>query len=1137
LLKNRKSRLVVGIVLFLIIVLVVPNAIPTARGEVTKLYPTDDSWVEAETPNNNHGTETEIHVKADTKTRRTYLKFDLSGLPLGWVITSAKLYLYCTAANPTSNLRVDAHETGDSWSEGTITWNNAPAVGALAASNLAVGNIGQFYFWNVTSYAQAQYNGDKKLSVVVKFPLDDPTQNNPDYHRDFASKEYTGTGNDPYLEIVYASYSPPQASFNYSPPDPYAYETITFNASASNDPDGTIVSYRWDFGDSNITTVTDRIITHFYADCGNFTVTLTVTDNDGLTDSRAANVTVLNPALHVSLLDGSIIGSNQYDPWLNEGWLLNLTGTSGTFTVRVNMTSAAHYSYDTHLVIDLNDAGYSNLVSLRVNSTLVPKSAFQCGTPKPYGVQDWSDCVYPTWFNDTCINLGTIPPKGYVDAVVSVSFSNAANVRMHFDAYGKTVCWTPTTMGAIAWSPHSEDSTVLFYPPPVVPPYADFTWSPLSPQVGELVTFNGSLSTPDGGTIVSWDWDFGDTITGSGEIVTHAYSTYGTFTVTLNVTDSECKWDTESKTITVREHPHADFSWSPVSPEVGETVTFNGSLSTPDGGTIISYEWDFGDGSPHKFGKIVTHVYNNNGTYTVTLNVTDSEGKWDTESKSITIRIKKYYLTVVSPYGTTGGQGWYDNCTTAYATLDTGIVDHGNGTRKIFTHWSGDASGTNYSKSNPIHMDGNKTAIANWKTQYRVTFAQTGLDSTATGTVVTVNTTMITFPQLPFTMWVNKSSWVTYFYSDIVSSTVSGKRFKLVNVTSPPSPFQVTGPVTVTGNYKTQYQITVTASPSGALGGTFKVTYTQCGTTYTNIQKTTPWTEWVDASTDVTVSEPQDIISVTPNTRYKFNSYNPSASVHMDQAKTITLVYKIQYLLVVRTDPLGLTPPTRNPAGEAGPPHSWWYDNSTNVLLTAQPVIGYTFLYWNVSGKSQGNGVNPITVHMNQTYTAIAHYAAPRKCVVDFTETPTSPIYNGTKVTFTVQVLQKAFNGTHEINCTLYEWNLTDPNGVPHILRFGKQWNNFSNTMQWTFNKNGNWTVTLRAWCNDAKLISLGMAWSDPVSHTKKVIPRPPAVGGYIAPIDKLSLAPLMEFAMALVATVALTTSLIRHKGRKSAKV
>jgi hypothetical protein len=80
--------------------------------------------------------------------------------------------------------------------------------------------------------------------------------------------------------------------------------------------------------------------------------------------------------------------------------------------------------------------------------------------------------------------------------------------------------------------------------------------------------------------------------------------------------------------------------------------------------------------------------------------------------------VLQYYLTVVSPYGTSSGEGWYDWGSTAYATLDIGILDYENGTRRVFTNWGEDASGTNYTQSNPIIMDNPKTAIACWKTQY-----------------------------------------------------------------------------------------------------------------------------------------------------------------------------------------------------------------------------------------------------------------------------------------------------------------------------------------------------------------------------------------------------------------------------------
>jgi len=73
----------------------------------------------------------------------------------------------------------------------------------------------------------------------------------------------------------------------------------------------------------------------------------------------------------------------------------------------------------------------------------------------------------------------------------------------------------------------------------------------------------------------------------------------------------------------------------------------------------------------------------------------------------------QYYLTVISPYDTPGGEGWYDECDTAYAVLLTGL-DYVNGVAYGFIGWSGDASGWELI-SNPIIMNSPKTAIALWE--------------------------------------------------------------------------------------------------------------------------------------------------------------------------------------------------------------------------------------------------------------------------------------------------------------------------------------------------------------------------------------------------------------------------------------
>ncbi|MHA1777993.1 MAG: CBM96 family carbohydrate-binding protein, partial [Candidatus Heimdallarchaeaceae archaeon] len=57
--------------------------LPVNSSYTSHLYPTDDSWVEAEFPNSNHGSDTSLRVKADSRTRQTYLKFDLDSIPNG----------------------------------------------------------------------------------------------------------------------------------------------------------------------------------------------------------------------------------------------------------------------------------------------------------------------------------------------------------------------------------------------------------------------------------------------------------------------------------------------------------------------------------------------------------------------------------------------------------------------------------------------------------------------------------------------------------------------------------------------------------------------------------------------------------------------------------------------------------------------------------------------------------------------------------------------------------------------------------------------------------------------------------------------------------------------------------------------
>jgi len=82
----------------------------------------------------------------------------------------------------------------------------------------------------------------------------------------------------------------PVASFTYSPEKAMVGGTITFDASSSYDPDGEIVEYEWDFGDGNITPTADKVVDHIYEHPNDYTITLTVMDDDELKNSTSKDI-------------------------------------------------------------------------------------------------------------------------------------------------------------------------------------------------------------------------------------------------------------------------------------------------------------------------------------------------------------------------------------------------------------------------------------------------------------------------------------------------------------------------------------------------------------------------------------------------------------------------------------------------------------------------------------------------------------------------------------------------------------------------------------------------------------------------------------------------------------------------------
>ena len=106
----------------------------------------------------------------------------------------------------------------------------------------------------------------------------------------------------------------------------------------------------------------------------------------GAESGSALSMKRVNPAtLWVRLPEGQLVGSNS-DIWLHKGWVLYKSGNTWTFTIQVEQKSGYLSSYDTHLIIALNDEAYDNLVELVVDGISIPKFAFKFGRPNLYDV-------------------------------------------------------------------------------------------------------------------------------------------------------------------------------------------------------------------------------------------------------------------------------------------------------------------------------------------------------------------------------------------------------------------------------------------------------------------------------------------------------------------------------------------------------------------------------------------------------------------------------------------------------------------------------------------------------------------------------------------------------------------------------
>jgi PKD repeat protein len=158
----------------------------------------------------------------------------------------------------------------------------------------------------------------------------------------------------------------------------------------------------------------------------------------------------------------------------------------------------------------------------------------------------------------------------------------------------------------------------------------DFSVKPASQsrilQSQNELLFLDESHDPDG-TIVAWDWAFGDDQTGEGRNVTHTYIHGESYLVTLCVTNALGETACQIQTVSVvSRKPVASFTSSPVLPNKGEDVSFDAAGSFDLDGTVVQYDWDFdGDGTVDLSidQPVTVYQFDAEGEHVVTLRVRD----------------------------------------------------------------------------------------------------------------------------------------------------------------------------------------------------------------------------------------------------------------------------------------------------------------------------------------------------------------------------------------------------------------------------------------------------------------------------------------------------------------------------------
>jgi PKD repeat protein len=426
---------------------------------------------------------------------------------------------------------------------------------------------------------------------------------------------------------------------------------VGFDGTGSFDPDGDKLSFSWDFGDGS--TSTEVRPTHKYSDNGDYVVTLEVTDPAGATGRATTSATIANlppvvtvPVAGTAQIDQEFRFSGSFaDPGLADGpWFYTIdwgdgVATKETTTTQSDPVTGTHTyrtagTYDVRFNVRDKDG---DLGSAAQRVTVLQPNRPPAAVPGgPYAGEEAAAIAFD--------GSGSTDPDGDALAYAwdfgdGTTSTESQPRHAYADNGSHTVALTVTDARGAASGQVTTTVTVTNVAPVVAAEGAAVV------TIGVPYSLAFSFSDP-GSNDAPWryaiDWgdgrtEEGSTSDGAAPIATqHAYSAAGQRTIRLSVSDKDRSTGVADVQVTVNTPPVASAGGPYVGSE-GASIGFNGAGSSDaDPGDVLTYSWDFGDGSTGA-GVSTTHVYPDNGTYAVSLTVTDARGARGSASTMATV--------------------------------------------------------------------------------------------------------------------------------------------------------------------------------------------------------------------------------------------------------------------------------------------------------------------------------------------------------------------------------------------------------------------------------------------------------------------------------------------------------------------